>query len=355
MAFQLYVQPRGGENIARGIEQAGAAIGQGFRDMRDRKEQRKQEAQITEGFKRLVGADPDLARELGINDETDWDNFSPNQVKGMYEGIKLQAATGAALNQRLQASELQRRMGQQQAEDQLLAEAGMYARSPDGPWSAEATDRYAPILANPAGRMAAGMAAEGGYAPSGEFLERYGPPWQPTAVNVGGNPMLMTSNKSAIPVPAHMNRGDPGTQPTISQDGGFYRSGAGDWKPIPGKGQGGMKLEPGELERYTRRRREIQQTIDKLEQARSDASSWSLFGKSKADIDKELQQLENQLAGIITVLAGSRGNEGLPPTPQQAGDLTDFATLEEAEAAVAAGSIQPGTIITINGRRAKVD
>jgi hypothetical protein len=199
MAFQLYVQPQGGANIAAGITQAGNAIGQGIRDMRERKEQRKQDQQLVEGFKRLVDADPALAQSLGINDESDWDNFSTNQIKGAYEGLKMQAAQGAAQNQQLrqqqmqmQMGEMQRRMQGEQAQTDYLRDVGAFSANPNAPYSAEFQDRAAAMLANPAGQYAAEYAHSTGYAPSPEFVERFGPqapPWQARfipAEQVGG-------------------------------------------------------------------------------------------------------------------------------------------------------------------------
>lgn len=351
MAFQLYVQPRGGELIGRGIESAANSISNAMMINKERKEQRKQEQQLVEGFKRLVDADPQLAQSLGINSEEDWDNFSPNQIKGAYEGLKMQAAQGAATTQQLQLTELQRRMNQQGQEDQFLQGVGLYGRNPDGPWSPEFAQRASGILANPDAAFAANMAAETGMAPSAEFMERYGPgsvPFEPSVVNAGGYDMLMTSPNSAVPVPRHYNQEQaPEGGPLISADGRFYQQG-GEWKPIPSQGSSGPRLDAVELERYTRKKREYLQQLDELEKKRGDASSWRFMpGASKQSIERQIQQIQNELAGINAVLSG-------PSAPAQTGTM-NFATVEEANAALAAGQLQPGDIITIDGKKARVD
>jgi hypothetical protein len=193
--------------------------------MRERKEQRKQDQQMVEGFKRLVDADPSLAQSLGINDESDWDNFSANQILVAYEGLKMQAAQGAAQNQQLrqqqmqmQMGEMQRRMQGEQAQTDYLRDVGAFSANPNAPYSPEFQDRAASMLANPAGQYAAEYAHSTGYAPSPEFVERFGPqapPWQARfipAEQVGGpegGRVFMQSDKSAQFIPKEQPPGAP--------------------------------------------------------------------------------------------------------------------------------------------------
>lgn len=249
MALQMYVQPRGGELIAQGITQAASSLSGAMIKKAETKG-------IVEGMKKIAKADPEFASSLGITDESDWDNFSPNQIKGLYEGMKLRSLgkQEQLQDQQLWGAQAQnqsryQQMLQEGAETDMLANLAQFQRNPNQPLSPVFQERYAAMLENPGVQQAVDFYQTTGQPPSQAFLDRYGKlaeePWRSTTYDVDGIPVLATSPQSVQIHPAYkaqlekeqmefergLKKQDPG-RPTLSEDGRFYLTPNG-WRPIP--------------------------------------------------------------------------------------------------------------------------
>lgn len=370
MPFQLYVQPRGGELIGRGIEKAADALSNAMTMRADIKKQAKADADLVSGFKSMVEKDPDLQSRLGITADTDWNDFSVNEIKGLYEGFKLKAlGQQDAINEQnlINARDAGARGQradyydylQRQGEQQFLGDLSQARSNPNQPLSPVFQERYADILANPGAQLATNYYESTGQAPSAAFMERYGPmveeQWKPGMVDAGGVPMLMTSRNSAVPVPAGYQgqRPNPGG-PIMSEDGKFYQTTDGNWKPMPREGAGSQSLNPIMTQQYTTRQIQIQRELAEIDKALPDASTWRMMpGESKQSLEDRKTKLMDELAGIDAVMRGGQPNLQQPSQP--ASTTNQFATEEEAQKALSAGLIQPGQTIYINGKAAKVN
>lgn len=152
------------------------------------------------------------------------------------------------------------------------------------------------------------------------------------------------------------NDGPPEGQPQLSADGRFYAK-DGQWTPVPGQGGGGPRIDAPTMKRYTTRVAEINSELDTLSAELSTADEWKIWpGKSKGTVKKQITELENEKAGLEAALSGRGSTPGMPASSSTpAAAPTNFATMEEANAALERGTYIPGTIITVGNKQFKVE
>jgi len=252
MPFQLMVQDRSGENVARGIEQFGRGISRLLEGLAERKERRKKEAQLTDKLR-------------GIADILDEENKDAHklmgaaQIEGKVEGMFMKsrlAKEKAALeehaqNKALVAQQIVKMKNDEAQQSRLaqvfqrLGQMGQDQATVPSPLSNETFDAAtAPVTPNVIARL---IGEAGGGVPSGAFddivrafvpKESGGWRLQPgQVIDYGGRKGMAVSPNSLQLDDAKKDKEElmrePGEGPRVSKDGKFFWDDHTQaWKPI---------------------------------------------------------------------------------------------------------------------------
>lgn len=250
MPFQVMVQDRSGENLARGIEGFGQGMARMLDTLSRKKEQDKQEAKLTVSLRKTL-KDLDASQALSEGREANphiFDNMGPDEVRGTMRGIMVKSQLdkdAAALShyKRMNAT-ADREADRAKAFPGFVRAMGQLAQAPESvpsPLGNEEFDRRtAPVTPQSVMRTM----GETGYDPGAQNFDDIMRAFTPkqTGWNLGPNQEfdlgggrrgVAVSPNSMQVIPPEKANVQPGEGPRKSKDGKFFWDEKNQqWKPI---------------------------------------------------------------------------------------------------------------------------